>query len=277
MSEKTIGIIAGAGQFPLLLARAAKSRGLRVVAVALKGETAPELERLADETTWIRVGQVGKLINALRQGGAQQAAMCGAVNKTRMFVDVVPDLKAWGLIRKMRNLADDGILRTLAGVLEDEGIAVMASHELVPELLAPPGVLTKRGPSQEESDDIRFGWQVAAELGRLDIGQAVVVRHRAVVAVEAIEGTDACIRRAGKLTRKGAVVVKRCKPVQDRRFDLPAVGAGTVAAMVEAKAGCLVIEAGRTLVFDRKQMVFDADRAGLCIVALSDEQGQDET
>lgn len=197
MSQETIGIIAGTSQFPLLFARAAKAKGFRVVAVAHKGETFPELEQEVDELTWVQVGQLGKLIKALRQAGVQQAVMCGGVEKTRMFVDVRPDLKALSLIGRIRHLADDGILRTFCQVLEEEGISILPSHQLVPELLAPEGTYTKRGPTKDELADAEVGWSLAAELGRLDIGQCVVVKGRVVVAVEAIEGTDACILRGG--------------------------------------------------------------------------------
>lgn len=164
-------------------------------------------------------------------------------------------------------MADDGILRTFADYLGEQGIEILPSHELMPELLARPGVYTARGPGDEEREDIEVGWQVAAELGKLDIGQCVVVRGRAVLAVEAMEGTDQCIRRGGELAGgQGAVVIKRCKPNQDRRFDLPSVGGDTVAVMAAAGASCLVVEAGRTLFFDLEQAVKLADASGICIL-----------
>ncbi len=267
-----IGLIAGHSQFPLLFARAARAQGYRVVAVAHKGETLPELEREVDQITWVQLGQLGKLIKALKQGGASQAVMCGGVTKTRMFKDVKPDLKALTLVGKLRHMSDDGILRTLAQVLADEGITILPSHELVPQLLAAPGCYTKRRPDEQEREDARVGWRVAGQLGQLDIGQAVVVAGRAVVAVEAIEGTDACIRRGGSLAAGRAVVVKRCKPTQDQRFDLPSVGAGTVLAMAESGCSCLIIEAGKTLVFDHEEMVDRAEAAGICVQAWSEEE-----
>jgi hypothetical protein len=201
--------------------------------------------------------------------------MCGGVSKTRMFRDVVPDLKALTLVGKLRHLADDGILRTLAQVLGEEGIAILPSHEMVPELLAAPGLYTRREPDEQERASAQLGWRVAGELGRLDIGQAVVVKGRAVVAVEAMEGTDQCIRRGGALAQGQAVVVKRCKPSQDRRFDLPSVGAGTVAVMAQAGASCLIIEAGATLVFDRAEMVEQAEQSRICVAAWTEnEAGQ---
>jgi DUF1009 family protein len=243
-----------------------------VVAVAHEGETLPALAAEVDEITWVHLGQLGKLIKALKKSGASQAVMCGGVTKTRMFKDVKPDLKALTLVGKLRHMADDGILRTLAQVLADEGIIILPSHELVPELLAAPGLYTKRRPDDDELASAKVGWKVAGELGRLDIGQAVVLKGRAVVAVEAIEGTDACIRRGGELAGGGAVVVKRCKPSQDRRFDLPSVGAGTIQTMAQAGCACLVIEAGSTLVFDRAEMVRRAEAAGITIAAWTEEE-----
>ncbi len=272
MAARTIGLIAGTGQFPLLFARAARARGYRVVAVAIEGETFAELAQEVDQITWVKLGKLGKLLKAFKQAGVDRAVMAGGVKKTRMFKDVKPDLKALSLIGRLRHLADDGLLRTFAQVLSEEGIEIMASHELVPELLAPEGLYTRRGPSQEEQADLELGWRLGAELGRLDIGQCLVLKGRVVVAVEAVEGTDACIRRGGELAGPGTVVVKRCKPIQDLRFDLPSVGADTVAAMAAAGAGCLCIEAGRTLVFDREAMVAAADRAGICILARKGEE-----
>lgn len=271
MPTRTIGLIAGASQFPLLFARAARAQGWRVVAVAHEGETLPELAAEVDEITWVHLGQLGKLIKALKKGGASQAVMCGGVTKTRMFKDVKPDLKALTLVGKLRHMADDGILRTLAGVLAEEGVTILPSHELVPELLAAPGPYTRRRLDEDELASARVGWKVAGELGRLDIGQAVVIKGRAVVAVEAIEGTDACIRRGGDLASGQAVVVKRCKPSQDRRFDLPSVGAGTVETMIQAGCSALVIEAASTLVFDREDMIRRAERAGISIAAWTEE------
>ena len=270
MTQHPIGLIAGKSQFPILFARAARAAGHRVVAVAIKGETLVELEAEVDQITWIHLGQLGHLIKAFKKAGVRRAAMCGGVTKPRMFRDVHPDLRALTLVTKLRHLADDGILRVLADELAGEGIQVMHSHELVPELLAPEGLYTRRGPSDDELADARLGWELAGELGRLDIGQALVVKGKAVLAVEAMEGTDACIRRGGELAGgEGAVVVKRCKPAQDRRFDLPSVGEQTVEVMAGAGASCLVIEAGRTLVFDRGPMVDRADRAGICVLAWS--------
>jgi DUF1009 family protein len=267
MSDQTLGIIAGAGQFPILIAKAARDHGKRVVAVAHTGETLPELEEFVDQIKWIRVGQLGRLIKAFKQAGVSQAVMCGGITKAKAIKDMRFDLKALTLVGKLKRLSDDGILRTLCGVLEKNGIKILPSHVLLPELLATPGVYTKRGPTADEEADAKMGWEVAGELGRFDVGQCAVVRARMVVALEALEGTDACIKRAGEISRPGMVVVKRCKPIQDERFDLPAVGTGTLRTMKRAGAGCLLIEAGRSLVFDREAMVEMAEQAGICIMA----------
>jgi DUF1009 family protein len=277
MAPETIGLIAGAGQFPLLFARAARARGIRVAAVAIKGETPPELEQEVPSITWVRLGKLGKLLKAFHGAGVRRAVMCGGVEKTRLFTDVRPDFKALAMMKKMRHLADDGILRTLAEVLAEEGIEILPSHVLLPELLAREGVYTKRGPTRDEERDAELGWSLAYRMGRLDIGQCLVVKERVVTAVEAVEGTDACIQRGAELARGRAVVIKRCKPGQDQRFDLPSVGAGTVEAMAASGASCLVIEAGLTLVFDREEMVRAADGAGICVMAWTGKEAVDES
>ncbi len=265
--EKVIGLIAGKGQFPLIFARAARNRGLKVVAVAHKDETDPALEELTDQTTWVRVGQLGALIKAFKSAGVTRAVMCGGLTKTRMFRDVRPDLTALKLLPRLRHLGDDALLRALAEFLKDQGVEIVASHHLLPELLARPGAYTRRRLTTAEREDARWGWKVAGALGKLDVGQCVVVKNKVVVAVEALEGTDATIRRAGELAGKGTVVVKRCKPGQDERFDMPAVGPETIKVMASAGAGALVVEAGRTLVFNREEMNRLAEKAGIAIEA----------
>lgn len=264
---ESIGIIAGNSQFPILFARAAREDGLKTVAVAFSGETDPALEEAADVVVWTRLGQLGKLIQTFKKAGISRAVMCGGIKKTRMFHDIMPDFKALSLLPRIKNMADDGILRTLAEVLEKEGITILPSHQLVPGLLAGQGQYGKRGPSDKENTDIDLGWQVFETLGLLDIGQAQVWKDKVLVAVEAIEGTDACILRGGQLAGPGGVVIKRCKPNQDMRFDLPSVGEQTIITMIEAQASCLCIEAGKTLVFDRQAMIKLADEHNICIIA----------
>ena len=262
-----IGLIAGSGKFPLMVAESAKQRGLQVVAVAHKGETVSELAEKVDDITWVGLGQFGHLISAFKSKEVKHVLMAGAITKTNVFSDVRPDLRGLAVLGKLLVFHDDDILRAVAGELEKEGITVISSATYLPELLAPRGCLTRRKPRKEEVEDIEFGWMVAKELGRLDIGHCVVVRRKTVLAVEAIEGTNKAILRGGELARERAVVVKVCKPSQDLRFDLPAVGLDTVKVMKSVDATVLAIEAGKTLVFDREEMIHLADASGIAIVS----------
>ena len=194
--------------------------------------------------------------------------MAGTITKRRMFEDIRPDLKGLAVISKLALFHDDGILRAVADELAREGIEIVSSTQYLPELVAPQGCLTKRKPNKSEKEDIDFGFRVAKELGRLDIGQCVVVKKKTILAVEAIEGTDAAIRRGGDLAREGAVVVKVSKPNQDLRFDVPAVGLGTVKAMGEVKAAALAVESGKTLLFDKDEMITYADKLRIAIVSV---------
>jgi len=262
-----IGLIAGSGKFPLLIADSARRRGLKVIAVAHKGETMPELAGKVDEITWIGLGQFGHLLSAFKSSGVSHVLMAGAITKANMFDNVRPDLRGLAVIGKLLILHDDDILRAAARELEKEGITVVSSTMYVPELLAPSGCLTKRRPSKEEMEDIEFGWMVAKELGRLDIGHSVVVGRKTVLAVEAIEGTDKTILRGGELARENAVVVKVSKPNQDLRFDLPAVGLNTIEVMSAVNASVLAIEAGKTLIFDKEEMIRLANNSHIAIVS----------
>ena len=270
-----IGLIAGGGQFPLLFADAARARGRRVVAIAHVNETDTGLEEKADLTYWVKLGQLGKIISHFRREGVRETVFAGTITKTRIFHDILPDFKGLTLWRKIDNRLDDAILRAVATALEEEGIRVLASTCYLQHLFFPQGVLTRKKPSAAQMEDIRFGWKVAREVGRLDIGQCVVVRDRSVLAVEAIEGTDAAIRRGGELAGSGAVVVKLKKPEQDFRFDLPATGVKTIETLAAVKGAVLAVEAGQSLLFDQAAMVAAADRAGLVVVGLSeDERGE---
>jgi DUF1009 family protein len=263
-----IGIIAGGGQFPALFAQAATSAGYTVVAAAHINETAPELADHVDDILWVHLGQLKKIIRFFKKHHVRQAVMLGTITKTRIFTDVRPDIKAIALVAKMRHTLDDGILRAVAGAIESEGIAIEASTFLLPELLAPAGHWTSRRPDPSEMADISLGWRIAKEIGHLDIGQCVVVAGGSVLAVEAVDGTDATITRGGSLAKGQAVVVKVCKPNQDFRFDVPAIGAKTIATMAAVGATALAVEAGRAVVFDRNDMVARAEAAGIAIVAL---------
>jgi UDP-2,3-diacylglucosamine hydrolase len=266
-----IGLIAGNGLFPLEFARAAKAQGLEVVVAAHEGETSPEIEKIADAVTWIKVGQLGKLIKIFKDHGVSDVLMAGGIKKTRLFSGALPDLRGAALLAKMLHKKDDSLLRAVAAELESEGITVRESTLFLDSILAPVGVITRRKPSKGEWKDIEFGWQMAKEIGRLDIGQTVVVKDQAVLAVEAIEGTDEAIRRGGRLCSEGAVVVKICKPAQDLRFDLPAAGTQTVRSMLEVKAVCLAVEARKTIILEREQVIREADAAGISIVGVQDK------
>ncbi|MEW6593440.1 MAG: UDP-2,3-diacylglucosamine diphosphatase LpxI [Thermodesulfobacteriota bacterium] len=273
MTTNKIGIIAGGGQFPLLFAEAAKKQGRQVMAAAHKGETWPEIDQAADRVCWVKLGQLGKIISFFKGEGVTETVFAGAITKTRIFKDVWPDLKGLSLWNKIDIRQDDAILRAVAAVLEEEGIRVLPSTLYLPHLLFPKGVLTKKRPSAEQVEDIRFGWQTARAIGALDIGQCVVVRDRSVLAVEAIEGTDAAIRRGGELGREGAVVVKLKKPQQDFRFDLPAIGLRTIETMQGVQAKVLAVEAGQALLFDCDEVVRAANKTGIVVVGI--EEGPD--
>jgi len=263
----TIGLIAGSGKFPLLIAESAKRRGVKVIAVAHREETMPELTDNVDEIIWVGLGQFGHLLNALKSREVRHVLMAGAITKAKIFSNVRPDLKGLEVIGKLLIFHDDDILRAVARELEKEGIAVISSTDYLPELLAPPGCFTKRKPGKKETEDIEFGWKVAKDLGRLDIGHCIVVRRKTVLAVEAIEGTDKTILRGGALATEGGIVIKVCKPNQDLRFDLPAVGSGTINVMSKVNASVLAIEAGKTLIFDKEEMIRLADSKGISIVS----------
>lgn len=264
-----IGIIAGGGQFPVLLANELKAKGFSVIAVAHKEETDSTFSQVPDKIIWIELGQLDQLIHHFKQNGVAKAIMAGTINKRRMFDNPIPDKTARSLISGLPFFHDDGILRALAELLKNEGVEIISASVFLPELTAPVGYLTKRRPNEEEEQDVEFGWNMAKSIGRLDIGQCVVVRKKTVLAVEAIEGTDNTIQRGGLLAKERAVVVKVCKPDQDLRFDMPSIGPQTIRVMSRVKAGVLAVEAGKTLIFDSAQMIDLADRSGISIIALN--------
>ena len=265
--EDKIGLIAGSGKFPILIAETAARGGLKIIAVVHKGETDPELEKKVSSITWVGLGQFGHLLEAFKLSGVNKVLMAGGINKTNMFKNLRLDLKGMAIAGKLLVYHDDDILRAVANELEKEGIRVVSSAIYLPELLAPEGCFTKRRPNKEELTDIEFGWEMAKELGRLDIGHCVVVKRKTVLALEAIEGTDKTILRGGELAHKGAVVIKVCKPDQDLRFDLPAVGLNTIKTMSRVKASTLAIESGKTLVFDKEAMIRLANEWGISIIS----------
>jgi len=265
---RRFGLIAGNGRFPILFAQSAQKQGVEVIAIAHKGQTDPELEDYVPRIYWIKVGQLGKIIKVLKSEEVRDAALLGGINKTVMFTSAMPDLQALALIARLRTLNDDVLLRGICEEIEKQGITIHSSTLFLSELLSPHGCLTQKHPNANELQDIAFGWNLAKEIGRLDIGQTIIVKNKVVLAVEAIEGSDEAIRRAGKLGGgKGLIVVKVSKPQQDLRFDLPAVGPQTVAVMREAGANVLVIEQGKTILIDKDELIKAADEAKIVVVA----------
>jgi hypothetical protein len=265
----TLGLIAGTGDLPRAVAEGARKMGYRVFAVGLAPLVDESLALYVDEFTLISVGRLGDIIKALKKASVTEAVMSGKVPKSLIYKSkIVPDMKVVSLLMKLKNRSDDSILLAITAEFEKEGIKMRNITDFTEDLLAPLGVLTKGKLSEDEQKDIDFGYPIARRIGGLDIGQTVVVRSLAVMAVEAIEGTDAAIRRGGELAGGGAVVIKVSKPAQDKRFDFPVVGADTVRSMAAVKARVLAIEAGRTLIVSRVETVTEAERAGITIVGV---------
>jgi DUF1009 family protein len=281
--QKTLGLIAGNGRFPFLLLEAARSHGLRIVVAAIKEETDPEMNDRATRDPenirvhWMSLGELSKLIETFQREGVTQAVMAGQVKHKQIFSSIRPDWRLAKLLLNLRTRNTDMLLGAVAKVLADEGITLISSTSYLEPMLAPAGVLTARAPDEAERGDIEYGLQVARGIAGFDLGQTVVIAAGACVAVEAMEGTDATIVRAGALFRemedaastlhRRLTVVKVAKPNQDMRFDVPVAGVPTIVAMRAAGATCLCVEAGRTLLFDRAAMIAAADEAGIAIVA----------
>jgi DUF1009 family protein len=267
---KKLGLIAGNGKFPLIVAGAAKRQGYAVVAVAHRGESDQEIEKIADQTTWIYVGQLGRIIATFQRAGVSEAIMAGGIRKVKLFGNFRPDLRGARFLAKLKSREDDALLRGIADELAAEGIRILQSTFYLSEIVAGEGVLTKRSPRQNEWADVKLGFRTAKEIGRLGIGQTVVVKNRVVIAVEAVEGTDAAIERAGALVPSGCVVVKVSKPQQDLRFDVPAVGADTIDQLHKARGTVLAVEAGKTILLERENLLHRADACGISVVGVSD-------
>ncbi len=263
-----LGIIAGNGRFPFLVAAAARRAGRRVVVAAIQEEAAPEIAEAGDEVHWLGLGQLGRCIEVLRGAGVEEAVMAGQVKHRQIFSDVVPDLKLMGVLARLAFKNTDSLIGGVADALEREGIRLLPSVALLQDQLATAGPMTGRRPSAEEAKDVEYGARAARALAGLDLGQTVVVKDRAAVALEAMEGTDETIRRAGRIAGRGCTVVKVAKPKQDLRFDVPVVGRGTLATMVEAGARVLAVDAGKTLVIDRSEVVREADAADIALLGL---------
>ena len=277
-----LGLIAGNGRFPFLLLDAARAEGHSVVVAAIKEETDPEIDRRAaadaDITVqWLSLGELSRLIETFQKAGITKAVMAGQVKHKQIFSAIRPDWRLAKLLLNLRTRSTDALIGAVAKVLEDEGIELMNSTAFLEPLLAAEGVLTERAPDEDERKNIEYGQQVAGALAGFDIGQTVVVAAQACVAVEAMEGTDATIERAGRLMatleseastlERRLTVIKVAKPNQDMRFDVPVIGPSTIETMIRAGATCLSVEAGRTLLFDREALVARANDAGVTIVA----------
>jgi len=280
--QTKLGLIAGNGRFPFLLLEAARARGLQVVVAAIKEETDPEIDTIAArysavQVHWLSLGELSKLIETFQAAGVKQAVMAGQVKHKQIFSSIRPDWRLAKLLLNLRTRNTDMLLGAVAKVLGDEGIELISSTTYLEPLLAKLGVLTARAPDENELKDIAYGRTVAAGIAAFDLGQTVVIASQACVAVEAMEGTDATIERAGKLfaTLEGEAstlarrltVVKVAKPKQDMRFDVPVIGVATIETMHRAGATCLALEADRTLIFDREGVVKAADTAGIAIQA----------
>ncbi|WP_301859855.1 LpxI family protein [uncultured Megasphaera sp.] len=264
-----VGLLAGVGQLPVEFMRAAQQTGHEVIVIAVVSGVAAELAAEADAYYEINVAKLDKIIKTMTKAGVTKVTMIGKVTKEILFKGLsFPDLRALKLLARLHNRKDDTIMLAIVDELAKDGLEVVDQTLYLKPLMPPVGVLTKRRPSEDEAADIRFGFATAKAIGGMDIGQTVVVKHKAVMAVEAIEGTDACIHRGGELGRGQAVVVKVAKPNQDVRFDVPAVGMRTIQSMLESGCTVLAIEADRTLFVEQKAVLELANRQGLCICAV---------
>jgi UDP-2,3-diacylglucosamine hydrolase len=261
------GLIAGNGRFPFLVLEGARKAGVSLSVAAIKEETDPSIERLADRVTWVGIGQLGKMIRFFKNEGVERAIMAGQVKHVQIFSGAIPDLRMLKMLVSLPKRNTDSLIGGVAGELAREGIELIDSTYFLQDHLPQRGTLTRREPNDVERGNIEYGLEVAREIARLDLGQTIVIRAKACVAIEAMEGTDATIRRAGQLAKGKLTVVKVAKPDQDMRFDVPVVGVPTVQTMIDAGATCLSITAGKTLVFDREAMVQLADKSKISIVA----------
>ena len=261
------GLIAGNGKFPFMVLEGARKAGAAISVVALREETDKDIERVADSLQWVSIGQLGKMIRFLKAEGVERAIMAGQVKHVQIFSGVIPDARMLKLLLKLPRRNTDALIGAVADELLGEGIELIDSTYFLKDYLPEPGILTRRGPEGREREDIDYGLEIAREIARLDLGQTIVIRAKACVAIEAMEGTDETIRRAGQLAKGRLTVVKVAKPAQDMRFDVPVVGLPTIEAMLSAGATCLSVTAGKTLLFDRDEMILLANQNKIAIVA----------
>jgi len=264
------GLIAGNGDFPFLVLEGARSRGIDMAVIAIKEEASPELERRASRLHWVSLGELSRTIELLHQEGVKHAVMAGQVKHNKIFSAIRPDWKLAKLLLTLPSKNTDSLIGAVARVLADEGIELVDSTKFLGALLPAAGILTRRAPDQTESADINYGRAIAQQIAALDLGQTVVVRDRACVAIEAMEGTDETIERAARIVAgQRLVVVKVSKPAQDMRFDVPVVGLRTIEVMHRANATALALDAGKTLLFDRDALIAAADEASITIEAFA--------
>ena len=267
------GLIAGNGRFPFLVVEGARRAGAGLAVAAIREETDPAIEGLVKEAggslVWVGIGQLGRMIRFFKREGVEKAIMAGQVKHVQIFSGALPDLRMLRMLMRLPRRNTDALIGAVADELAGEGIELIDSTYFLQDHLPQEGVLTRRAPDERERGDIIYGLEVAREIARLDLGQTIVVRARACVAVEAMEGTDACVRRAGELAKGRLTVVKVAKPEQDMRFDVPVVGVPTIRTMIEAGATCLSLTAGKTLIFDRAEMLALADRNRISVVAMN--------
>ncbi len=265
------GLIAGNGKFPFLVVEGARRQGASLVVVAIKEETDKRIEEITDEIIWVGIGQLGKMISFFKQQGVERAMMAGQVKHIQIFSGALPDLRMVKMLWNLPQRNTDALIGGVAGEMQKEGIELIDSTYFIQDQLAEEGILTKRNPDETERGNIEYGLKIANEIARLDLGQTIVVRAKACVAVEAMEGTDAVIKRAGELAKGKLTVVKVAKPNQDMRFDVPVVGIPTIEIMIQAGATCLCLTARKTLIFDKAEMLALANRNKISIVAADGE------
>jgi UDP-2,3-diacylglucosamine hydrolase len=261
------GLIAGNGRFPFLVLEGARKAGVSISVAALREETDPEIERVAERVEWLGIGQLGKMIRFFKNEGVERAIMAGQVKHVQIFSGAIPDARMLKMLLKLPRRNTDALIGGVADELLSEGIELIDSTYFLKDYLPEPGTLTKRKPDGREQGDVDYGLEIAREIARLDLGQTIVIRAKACVAIEAMEGTNETIQRAGKLAKGRLTVVKVAKPAQDMRFDVPVVGLATINVMLEAGATCLSVTAGKTLLFDRDEMIQLADKNKISIVA----------
>jgi UDP-2,3-diacylglucosamine hydrolase len=262
------GLIAGNGKFPFLVLEGARRAGIELSVAAIREETDPAIESAAERVVWVGIGQLGKMIRFFKREGVERAIMAGQVKHVQIFSGALPDLRMLKMLLRLPRRNTDALIGAVADELASEGIELIDSTYFLQDHLPQVGTLSRRAPDAREQSDIEYGLEVAREIARLDLGQTIVVRAKACVAIEAMEGTDATILRAGQLAKGRLTVVKIAKPDQDMRFDVPVVGVPTIQSMLEAGATCLCITAGKTLLFDREQMLKLADEKGIAVVAV---------